>query len=113
MRSWLVRPFLACIFEVVWHSKLAQVLFIVVVWADHCHLFPSNVNFHIFALQRFVLICEVVLNPLVLQVHFVEFRHLPKNSLVPDHNGVSLTFVVLEFTNDRQEDDVCVPVEQP
>ena len=59
-----------------------------------------------------MLVCQVVLDPLIFQIEFVEFGLISHDSLVPHDDGVSLSFLMLEFANDREEADVCVPVEQ-
>ena len=111
-RTWFVRSLFGLVLEFVRHSETTYQLFVVVVRTDCGHLLPSDVNFHFFPLQRLVLVCEIILDPFIFQIKFIELSLGSQDSLVPHHDGVPLSIFMLEFANNREEADVCVPVEQ-
>ena len=83
-----------------------------VVWADRCHLLPPNAHFDILALEASRHVSQVIFDPLILQVKFVELGARARDPLVPNDDGILLASVGLVLADQRKENNVRVPVEQ-
>ena len=83
-----------------------------VIRPDCCHLLPAKADVDLLALEFFGNVSKIILDPLVNEVELVELSMLARNPLVPDDDLVLLAIFRLKFANDREEDNVGVPVEK-
>ena len=83
-----------------------------VIWTNSCHLLPAKTDINLLSFQALSHIGQVILDPFICQGKVVELCACPRNSLIPHDDLVLLAIISLKLADNREKDNISVPVEQ-